>query len=167
MIANIVCGQNRAAVDYTMREISKMQTKQLQTEAPVEHPLESVGLTREQEIEQIVNEEYQRERAFGKEVVLLSPDFLTMLGETGQCSALSHDAQLDLKKDIGAALKQFSPAERHIIFRVFVQGQSIDLATKGSRFSTSFWKHRISTYILPKLRESLKDYCVNGKVVMN
>lgn len=156
--------QNQAPVGLQYGEESKMHTTEKEvTDSQGECQSESRSLTREEEIQQLIDStEYRRERAFGKEVLLFAPHKLS----TGKFNALQYDPQYELKKDVADALKQFSPAERRIIFRVLIQGQSIDLATKGSKYSTAHWVHWFRTKALPSLRESLKDYQENGKVVI-
>lgn len=163
MFNNIARGENLPQVGIQYEGESKMNTKPL-NEASLEHQPVSVSLTREEEIEQIVKSEYRRHRLGDKEVVLFSPSLLTNVADGGK---LAFEPQYELKKDVADALRKFSPAERRIIFRVFVQGQSVDLATKGSMKSSSFWHNWLQTKALPYLRNQLKDYQENGKVVLS
>jgi hypothetical protein len=118
------------------------------------------------EIAAIVKSEYRRERLGDKEVYLCSPRRLRELSESGS-SSLTVNPQYELKKDMAQALSKFSPVERRIIFRVLIQGQSLALATKHSKFSYGYWYNWLHTNALPALRKSLSDYHVNGKVVIS
>ena len=143
---------------------SKMRTTEANT-ATVGNHQSTPPLTREQEIEEIVKSEYRRHRLGDKEVVLFSPSTLTKIADGG-FQALRQDPHVELKIDVTAALRMFSPAERRILSRVFIQGQAVDLATKGSRKSSSYWHYWLQHTALPKLRNALKDYNENGKVVL-
>ena len=121
--------------------------------------------SREQEIKAICSSEYRRLRFGDHDVYLRSSSRIAKMGEGGH-AALTVSPQYELKKDVASAMARFSPTERRIIFRVYIQGQSIDLATKGSRFSASYWKHRLNTVLLPHLKKSLQDYVENERVVL-
>ena len=125
MFTNTVLSENPRVVDYSVRGISKMNAAPL-TES-----------RRKAAIEQIVNSEYRRERAYGREIVLLSPALLTLLADRGKISSLSGDANLELKADLAMAFRPYSPAERRIIFKVLVQGQSVEKATRRMRKHSS------------------------------
>ena len=157
-------GENLAEVGIQCEGESKMRTTQ--ANATVGHHRAPDLLSREAEIQEIVKSEYRRHRLGDKEVVLFSPSLLTRLSDGG-FKPLRDDPNPELKLDVLRALKQFSVAERRIIFRVFIQGQSVDLATKGSKKSSSYWHYWLQHTALPKLRQTLKDYCVNGKVVLS
>lgn len=64
----------------------------------------------------------------------------------------------DLNADVKSALGRFSKAEQRVLYRVFVQGQSVKEASKRSRRSVRSWERWIKDEALPTLREHLKDY---------
>ena len=156
MFKSIAFGENQPEVGIQYGGRSKLDAKQKEHCVNDENQ-PPVPLSREQEIEQITKSEYRRQRLGDKEVYLLSPDRLNKMGEKG-AQALSYDAQYELKIDVASALRKFSPTERRIIFRVYVQGQSVDLATKGSKKSSSYWHYWLQHTALPHLRKYLSDY---------
>ena len=154
MLSIINSGSNPRFLGKQYRGGSKLRTEPKATTAKSECP---VKLTPAQEIEQIKNAEYRRHRLGDREVYLLPLERLVRMGDKG-ASGLSHNPDPELKFDMGRALAMFSPAERRIILRVYVQGQSIDVATRGSKKSRSYWEHFLRTVAIPRLRDSLKDY---------
>ena len=98
-------------------------------------------------------------------VILFAQDkLIAIAGGTKKLSPINQ--QYELKADVAEAVSQFSPAEQRMVFRVLVQGQSIDKAAKGSKFSTSYWAHRLATFIIPRLKGALADYNEKGKLVL-
>ena len=156
-------GENQREVGIQCEGESKMRTTE--ANATVGNHQSTPPFTREQEIEEIVKSEYRRHRLGDKEVVLFSPSLLTRLADGG-FKPLRQDPNIELKIDVTTALRVFSPGERRIISRVFIQGQSVDLATKGSKKSSSYWHYWLQHAALPKLRNALKNYNENGKVVV-
>lgn len=161
---NVVLAANPRAVGYSMRGGSKMQADH-KTEQADSAQSEARRLA---EIDEIVNNsEYRPERAFGKDVILFSPSALTTLSQSGNLQALIHSDNAVLKKDIAKVLEKYSLAERRIIFRVLVQGHSIEGAIKRSRTRNARSTHRwLSRVVIPDLQHSLSDYYENGKVVL-
>jgi hypothetical protein len=126
-------------------------------------------MNRSTEIKQLIEEtdSYRPERYDADhEVVLFSPEKLSMLAECGEIEALTHTPQLDLRFDLNKALSDFTQVQKRIIFKVYVQGIPIEVACKQSHKSSSWWTYWLREKALPKLRQRLKDYYVNGKVIV-
>jgi len=81
--------------------------------------------------------------------------------------ATSNEPSPELKKDVRAALKLFSPIQQRILFRVIVQGQSFEVATARMRASAGTWRHWYTSIAVPLLREKLADYRDSFRVKTN
>lgn len=72
----------------------------------------------------------------------------------------------ELKLDVARALREFSPIEQRILYRVYVQGMSVEIAVKRMSKSAMYWRQWLAVVALPKLQKSLGAYYEGGKVVL-
>lgn len=96
-----------------------------------------------------------RNRVTGKREEIILVDFQD---EDIETSFLAIPSNPELKADLSAALKLFSPIEKRILFRVLVQGQSVREATARMKRSARSWERWLSEKALPSLRACLEDY---------
>lgn len=78
----------------------------------------------------------------------------------------SEDAMMDLRVDLKKAFSQFKGVEYRVLYRLLVQGQSMDKATQRMKRSREYWRTWYQNVALPKLCESLASYFDNKKVVL-
>ena len=96
-----------------------------------------------------------RNRFTGKREEILLVDMQDEYIETRFLAIASNP---ELKADLSAALRAFSPIEKRILFRVLVQGQSVREATTRMQRSARSWERWLSEKALPALRTYLEDY---------
>jgi hypothetical protein len=93
-----------------------------------------------------------------QEVMLVDPHNNQII-ESAFLQDLGQD--VELHADVKRALEPFSAIEKRVIFRVLVQGQSIEEATKKTRWSSRTWQRRLKYETFPHLRTALRDYEVD------
>jgi len=76
------------------------------------------------------------------------------------------DFPMEFKADVWRALLQFNKPQQKFLLNVLVKGMAIELAAKLTKRSKSHWQDWLTKIALPALRESLKDYCIDGKLVL-
>ena len=79
---------------------------------------------------------------------------------------LAVESYPELHADLTKAFAPFTHAQKLILSRVLLQGQSVEEASKYSRKSRSYWTKWLAEKALPYLRERLSDYIENGKLVL-
>ena len=94
-----------------------------------------------------------------QQVVLFAPNVFNTL------PALVKEDHPELREDLRRALSHFNSTQRRVLFRVLVQGQSIETATRGSKWTSQRWRKWFGQAV-QQLRGHLADYVENGKVVI-
>jgi len=98
-----------------------------------------------------------------EEVVLLD-----LQGEGTERALLVREDQPELRYDLTKALGMFTVQERRVLMRVLLYRQSVSYATRYmKKRSTRTWRRWMKERALPKLRRVLRDYKVDGKVVVS
>ena len=93
-----------------------------------------------------------------EEVVLISPHQLQ--------DRIVVEDHSELRLDLKRALKPFTTVQRRVLYRVLVQGQSIETASKGLSKTQRWWSGWLQGTALPKLRAALGNYVEGGKLVI-
>jgi hypothetical protein len=172
METNNAMAGKAAPADYTMRGADKKMTKRETQIAEIfEQYPELKGHRNEAEIIETLLKDYQPMRETHgirrEPVILLAPDYINLLVETGQSRALIEDNNAELRLDVLRAVRKFTVTERNVIFKVAVGGMSIEDACRSYKYrSVRTWQRWYFTEALPVLRTELKGYHENGKVVM-
>lgn len=89
-----------------------------------------------------------------------------LFSRTQTFRGLTTDVNFELQTDVRDALRHFNPIEQRILYRVLIQGQSVDEATKKMKHGRGRWQVWLNTVALPRLRAMLADYSEKGKVVL-
>lgn len=71
---------------------------------------------------------------------------------------LAVDEHMELGLDLKEAFDSFTIPQQRILFRVLVQGLTLEQATKKSRIALRTWQRWYREEALPKLRDLLADY---------
>lgn len=100
-----------------------------------------------------------RNRSTGKREPVLLIDPQDEQTERNLLADCSHNPEL--QADLSIALSAFSPIEKRIIFRVLLQGQSVEEATQGMRQSRRTWARWLNEQALPVLQVILSDYAAD------
>jgi hypothetical protein len=94
-----------------------------------------------------------------EEVVLFDPS------DEENEALLGVDEQFELSVDLKEAFEHFSALEQRILFRVLVQGHSVEKATARMKSHARTWRRWLSEEALPKLRSLLSSYAGDTKEV--
>ena len=96
-----------------------------------------------------------------EEVLLFDPQ-----NEGSENANLAVESQPELRLDLKRAILTFSRKERTVLYRHMVMNQNMVTATRRRREPVVFWRTWMRETALPRLRNLLAEYQVNGKVVV-